>query len=51
MRSTLPTNGAKRSRQEATAIPELRDYRGPATTHTLNLGDARELNWIADESV
>lgn len=39
------------SREEATRIPEPRAYDGPATEHTLNLGDARELGWIPDESV
>ena len=39
------------TRQQATAIPEPRPYDGPATHHLLNLGDARELSWIADESI
>lgn len=34
-----------------TAIPEVRPYRGPATAHTLNLGDARKLDWIPDGSI
>jgi DNA modification methylase len=38
-------------RAAATRIPEPRPYDGPATTHVLNLGDARELDWIADETV
>ncbi|MCC5785151.1 MAG: site-specific DNA-methyltransferase [Phycisphaerales bacterium] len=41
----------RRTRAEATAIPELRAYDGPATRHTLKLGDARELDWIPDQSV
>ena len=41
----------KRTRAEATAIPEPRPYSGPATRHLLRLGDARDLDWIADESV
>lgn len=45
------TTRRKRSRAEATAIPTPRAYEGPATSHTLNLGDARLLDWIADESV
>lgn len=40
-----------RTRAEATAIPELRPYDGAGSTHTLNLGDARELGWISDDSV
>ena len=32
-------------------IPEARAYSGPATEHTLNLGDARSLGWIPDASV
>jgi modification methylase len=28
-----------------------REYSGPATEHTLNLGDARKLGWIPDASV
>lgn len=34
----------------ATRIPEPRHYEGPPTHHVLNLGDARALEWIADES-
>lgn len=41
----------RRSRAEATAIPEIRAYEGPGTTHTLNLGDACELGWLDDGSV
>jgi len=33
------------------AIPEAKPYEGPPTEHTLNMGDARDLSWIADESV
>lgn len=40
-----------RTRAEATAIPELKPYAGPATHHRLRLGDARDLDWIDDESV
>lgn len=39
------------SRIEATRIPDAKPYDGPPTTHTLNLGDARDLDWIADETV
>jgi modification methylase len=53
-RATL-TNGTQkapaRTRTEATRIPEQKEYAGPATAHTLNLGDARKLDWIPDESV
>lgn len=41
----------RRSRAEATAIPEKRDYSGGPTSHVLHEGDARELGWIPDESV
>lgn len=41
----------RRTRAEATAIPAVRAYAGPATEHTLNLGDARHLEWIPSESV
>lgn len=41
---------APRSRAEATRIPEPREYQGPPTQHTLHLGDARDLDWIPDES-
>ena len=40
-----------RTRFDATRIPVAREYNGPATEHTLNLGDARALGWIPDESV
>jgi len=42
---------ARRSRAEATTIPEFREYCGPDTTHLLNLGDARHLDWIGDGAV
>jgi hypothetical protein len=45
------TNGSHRPRADATRIPVAKEYRGPATQHTLNLGDARELAWIPDESI
>lgn len=41
----------KKTRKQATAIPEQAPYSGPPTHHTLNLGDARNLDWIPDESV
>lgn len=41
----------RRSRAEATAIPEPRAYKGPSTEHVLYRGDARSLEWIPDESV
>lgn len=41
----------KRTRAQATAIPEARPYEGPATHHTLQLGDARDLGWIDEGSV
>jgi len=40
-----------RKRAEATRIPEPQGYDGPPTEHVLNLGDARALDWIADQSV
>jgi DNA modification methylase len=40
-----------RTRQEATAIPEIKPYSGPSTHHTLAIGDARTLDWIPDSSV
>ncbi len=49
--SSVTTTGRRRTRSEATRIPEARAYGGPATRHTLNLGDARALDWIEDESV
>lgn len=49
--TTATTNGSHRSRAEATRIPVAREYSGPATRHTLNLGNARDLSWIEDESV
>lgn len=42
---------AKRTRVDATAIPEFKPYDGPPTKHLLNLGDARDLDWIEDESI
>lgn len=45
------TQTNKRTRQEATAIPQAKTYEGPATEHVLSLGDARKLTWIEDESV
>lgn len=47
--TTLTTKSNRQS--VATAIPKPKAYAGPATAHTLNLGDARALDWIADESV
>jgi len=44
-------NGSARTRAEATRIPTAKKYAGPAMSHTLNLGDARTLDWIEDESV
>lgn len=44
-------NGTARSRAEATRIPEQKPYAGPATEHTLALGDARRMDWIPDQSV
>jgi DNA modification methylase len=40
-----------RTRAEATRIPVQRPYSGPPTEHTLNLGDARRLDWLPDGSV
>ena len=41
----------RRTAAEATAIPELKPYGGPATQHRLHLGDSRKLDWIDDQSV
>ncbi len=46
-----PKSASKRTRKEATTIPKPAPYAGPPTQHTLNLGDARHLDWIRDESV
>lgn len=43
----MPTRAA----HSKTAIPKARPYDGPATQHVLNLGDARQLDWIPRESV
>jgi len=48
---TAPEAKPRRTRAQATAIPEQASYAGPATEHRLRLGDARELGWIEDESV
>lgn len=50
-KTTAEKPGAGRTRAQATAIPERKKYDGPATTHTLTLGDARKLDWIPDGSV
>ncbi len=42
---------AKRTRAEATAIPEQAPYSGPPTQHRLHLGDARDLSWVPNESI
>lgn len=49
----MATDGKTRSRRAvaATRIPDARPYAGPPTEHTLNLGDARELDWLPDNSV
>lgn len=47
----ITSQRSRRSRSEATRIPEAKPYQGPSTEHTLNTGDARELGWIPDESV
>lgn len=47
----LEVKQVSRTRAEATQIPELRPYSGPATTHLLSLCDARQLEWIPDGSV
>ncbi len=49
--SAAPATPAKRTRAEATAIPVPKAYAGPATRHLLRQGDARELDWITDQSV
>lgn len=45
--TAMPT----RTAHPKTAIPKARPYSGPATQHVLNLGDARQLDWIPRESV
>jgi len=47
---TVPA-GARPSSRLSTEIPEERAYDGPATTHLLNLGDARDLNWMDSDSI
>lgn len=49
--TSTPPAPVRRSRAVATAIPEYRAYDGPATRHILQRGDARELDWIEDDSV
>lgn len=46
--SRTSTPNSSRSRN---TIPEQRVYDGDPTSHTLQLGDARHLEWIEDESV
>lgn len=46
-----PTKSKARTRKEATTIPTARLYSGPATQHCLHMGDARNLDWIDDQSV
>lgn len=50
-RTTSQKPPHRRSRVEATAIPEFKAYDGPPTRHVLNCGDARQLDWIDDDSV
>lgn len=45
--TAMPTRAAHLK----TAIPKARPYSGPATRHVLNLGDARQLDWIPRESI
>ncbi len=45
------STASSEKRQQATAIPVMRAYDGPATRHRLKLGDARDLGWIEDDSV
>lgn len=40
-----------RKKKDSTSIPTKADYKGPATRHSLKLGDACSLEWIPDESV
>ena len=35
----------------ATTIPKMVDYQGEPTKHVLRMGDARNLDWIADQSI
>lgn len=51
MTTTGSTHRNRKTRAEATAIPEPRPYSGPPTQHKLRCGDARELDWIEDESI
>lgn len=56
MPSTKTDTGSKtpqkpRTRAEATSIPDFKPYAGPPTRHLLNNGDARNLQWVEDESV
>lgn len=49
--NSSPSQRLRPTRESTTAIPALRPYEGPATRHTLHLGDARHLDWIPDGSV
>ena len=48
MRTTKAATGGKK--RHADEIPPMKSYSGPPTQHVLNLGDARELGWIKDET-
>jgi len=48
---TSNTNIPIRRSHKSSNIPKPMDYVGPATDHVLNLGDARDLDWIPDTSV
>lgn len=51
IRAETVDGNRKRTRSEATQIPTIKPYEGPGTEHTLVLGDARNMDWIADRSV
>lgn len=49
--NTIEPDSCGPTRAQSTTIPEQKVYDGPATSHRLKLGDARELEWISDGSV
>ena len=47
----VTTAEARQHEKRRGQIPAVRPYEGRPTKHVLNLGDARKLDWIADETV
>jgi modification methylase len=50
-RLNIVLNSIRSRKGSTTSIPEAKPYDGPPTEHVLNLGDARRLDWIPDQSV